>query len=100
MLALLLMYPEGVAPAAAAAGWLRRPDRMIRTRCLGEGNDRGGVDETRPEADDEGGVAALRLAGRQEPLHRERDRGGRGVAGGGDVSRDLDVFRQLAFLLH
>src|SRR6478735_9988711 len=59
-------------------------------RRLGESNDRRGVDETRPEADDECRVAALGLARRQKPLHRERDRRGRGVAGGLDVTGDRD----------
>ncbi|EGJ77648.1 putative 3-oxoacyl-ACP synthase II [Streptomyces sp. Tu6071] len=89
-------------PCRAPSPWLSSGNTRGRgrTRCLGEGNDRRGEHETRPEADEKRGVAALRLAGRQHPLHRERNGGGRGVAGGRDIACDLDVLRQLQGLHH
>src|SRR3954467_5849457 len=66
--------------------------RVVRS---GDDDDLGGVGQAGTEGDEEGGVAALRLALALHPLAGERDRRGRGVAHVGDVAGDLDGRGQL-----
>src|SRR6478735_11118093 len=57
----------------------------------GDGDDLRGVREAGAEGDEQGGVAALRVALLDHPVEGERDGRRRGVALLGDVAGDLDA---------
>ena len=61
----------------------------------GDGDDLGRVGQAGAEGDEQCGVAGLRVALGHHPVQGERDRGGRGVALLGDVTRDLHRRGQL-----
>src|SRR3954462_10481113 len=61
---------------------------------LGEAHNLGPVDQTGAEADLQGEAAAELRMLLEQPVGRQRDRGGRGVARGHDVAADLHGIRQ------
>ena len=65
-----------------------------------EQDDLAGVDQAGAETDDQAGLPAVGLAGFQQGLDRERDRGGGGVALVGDVTADDHLFRELQRFEH